>query len=396
MKKGTFLGILGKIVCLGIVTVAGLTQSEATSNEKSYGGVLRDAGYVAKVHRIDGPDFFGEEPEFEYAYKILRSRYGNDYLPVTLPEELRPIRDRIARYINKEPSRALTGAKRYESGPRGVSNGDGFRYWPSELPTKITRLSYCFGISPRVLTALIEKESQFIAEAQSSTGAVGFMQITNVAAVEVMEQLGYPNPYASYSKESAELYKDYISCYLGDEREWVDPWVKSPTTETKDGQLIVSAKCTEAFNNCKRGSKKLRTLKDPYDERFDKWLTGQLPNSSHDNGLIFGAILLKFHVGHYGYVTGVENFNGDSVKRSYRKKILGNAVKVSSHLVRYELFGQSYQIFHNQSEERLDALDTLARAAHLWSDVNEESDANIDEQLKSLELPGTRESAVDI
>lgn len=381
--------ILGKAICCWAATI--LVAGAPASAQ-----LLHETGYYADASRIDGPDFFGDEPEFEEAYKKLRSRYGNDYLPSELPEELWPIRDRIAKYIGSENHRAVHGNSRYESGYRGKDNGAGFRYWPSQLPTKITRLSYCFGLSPRVLTALIEKESNFIAEAQSHTGAVGFMQITNVAAVEVLEQLGYPNPYVAYNEEAARIYKEYISCYLGDDQEWVDPWKKSPTTRTEKNGYIVHPKCSEAFNNCKRGSKRLRTLADPYDERFDKWLTGRLKGSSHDNGLIFGAVLLKFHVGHYGFVTGVENYNGDTVKKSYRRKILGNAIKVNSTVVDYELFGQRYQIYHNGSEDRLQALSVLKRASQLWSEGREQSNSEIDQELKNLELPGTRSKEVDI
>lgn len=363
------------------------------TEELVQGGVLHQTGFFARVDKIDGPDYFGQEPEFRSAYEALKSRYGNDYLPANLPRELHPIRDRIYRYIMKDPDRGIHGKRSYESGYRGINNPPGFRYWPSQLPTKITRLSYCFGISPRILTALIKKESNFVANAESPTGAVGLMQITSVGGAEVLEMLGYPNPYISNNFDATDIFKEYINCYLGEDRPWVSPWTVSDNTVVGNNQPVVSPQCSTALTNCRRGAKGLRRLRGTSAVNFDKWITGQIPSGSQDYGLVIGAVLLKYHLGHSGVVKGLQNYNGDSVKVAYSRRIRSDADDVNMETLDFGIFGEMFRVVLDGTFSQLEAFDILEEATHVWEVENDRDDAVI-EYLRNHEVPGHRHPSV--
>ena len=350
-------------------------------------GLLHESGFFARVDKIDGPDYFGQEPVFRSAYETLKSRYGNDYLPANLPRELHPIRDRIYRYIMKDPDRGIHGKRSYQSGYRGINNPAGFRFWPSQLPTKITRLSYCFGISPRILTALIKKESNFVANAESPTGAVGLMQITAVGGAEVLELLGYPNPYITNNFDATDVFKEYISCYMGEDEPWVDPWRVSESTVVGNNQPVVSPECSTALTNCRRGSKGLRRLRGASATNFDKWITGQIPSGSQDYGLVIGAVLLKYHLGHSGVVKGLQNYNGDTVKVAYSRRIRSDADDVSMETVDFGIFGEIFRVVLDGTNSQLEAFDILEEATHVW-EVEGDRDEEVIEYLRRNEIPG--------
>ena len=55
----------------------------------------------------------------------------------------------------------------------------------------ILAVSSCFEIDPWILTSLIQKESSFVKQAVSPTGAVGLTQFTSIGIKEVNDQLGH-------------------------------------------------------------------------------------------------------------------------------------------------------------------------------------------------------------
>ena len=231
------------------------------------------------------------------------------------------------------------------------------------------------------------------------TGAVGFMQITNVAAVEVSEQLGFDNPYVPYSTAAAEVYKEYIDCFLKSDKTWIPPW--SGEVRYTNGRYIMYPECQESLNNCVRGSRRLRTLKSPYSQRVDEWLTGKIPGTSHDNGLIYGAVLLKYHLGHSGIVRGLQNYNGDpAVKRSYSSVIRNRALSVRARNVAYSIGNYDFKVpyVEGRDDGLLDALDIISSAVEDWSSINEneEEPVSILEELDHISLPGNNSRSVDI
>ncbi len=316
---------------LSVLFLTSLAHSQESYDANH--ALLHDAGFSVKPYKIDGPDYYGREKIFREAYDVLRGRYGNDYLPDELPLELLPVRAEIHKFIqDNNPGRIVGGlvnehlvvqkesdgsirSYSYEAGENGINNGEEFDFSIDGLPDKITRLSYCFGISPRILTAKISLESDFIGAAISATGAVGFSQLTSTGIVEVSEQLGFGdgNKSANHNPDGRKIYEEYIDCYLKDDQEWIDPW--SGEEMYRNGDFVAPFMHPDYWTTIKTSSVG-RSLDWPYSSRMDKWLSGRLENSSHDNGLIYGAILLKYFLGHYGVRSGVREYNGDDIVAS--------------------------------------------------------------------------------
>lgn len=104
------------------------------------------------------------------------------------------------------------------------------------LAREILYVSQCFDIDPIVYTGLIHTESHFNNSAQSSTGAVGFTQFTNIGLAEVHDQLGQRGKTGAIAS-TIEFWKTiFIGCI---DPEWVPLWKRTahlPTTEIKSYQ----------------------------------------------------------------------------------------------------------------------------------------------------------------
>lgn len=145
-----------------------------------------------------------------------------------LPDDFDPIIDEVYEYIQKNSNQykgpSESDPNGFYVGLNGVRNGKGFTFDKKELPTKIVRLAFCFGLDPIVYTGLLNQESKFSTNALSPTKASGFSQLTTIAIVEVSEQLGLLGPaYASDGAE--EALNQYINCYYkGYDKKWVNMW----------------------------------------------------------------------------------------------------------------------------------------------------------------------------
>lgn len=363
-------------LCIAVCSIL-LIAKEGTSFEVG-DAQLWNAGFSVNVQTIDEPDYWGDE-KVEGIYESLQHLW-NRPLPSRLPRELNDIRSKIHGYINRKPSRTIVGKNntRHRSGTSGVNNGAAFDYSLDGLPDKLTRLSFCFGLNPRVVVKWIEKESNFVGSAISYTGAYGFTQMTSIAAVEVSEQLGYGHGTGApgYADSSAvrKTLEGYIDCYMGENNQWVNPWVTSTRTVTAAGKPILHPTYKQGITRCPGGG---RCLKSPYSIRYDNWISGR-GYGSHDFGLVYGAILLKLLVGKYGYSKGLVRYNNDNnpcgkvkIKNCYSRTILrgARAFRVdyrNEDTMQFEIDGEIYFVKASKVEM---VLSEISFMKNLMSDV---------------------------
>lgn len=102
----------------------------------------------------------------------------------------------------------------------------------------ILKASICFQIDPWLLTALIQKESSFMKDAVSPTGAAGLTQFTTAGLKEVNDQLGF--------RGTQEAEKTAIEYFNGQLLEcmdpvWIDMWTKVGLPE-EDPKFYVEIK----------------------------------------------------------------------------------------------------------------------------------------------------------
>ncbi|MCB0414583.1 MAG: hypothetical protein KDD50_09625 [Bdellovibrionales bacterium] len=263
---------------------------------------LNKTGTIIDEESIDDPDFYLPNTKFG---RTVRSIYGaldsvrNKPLD-KLPWELEPIRDMVYDYIQKN-SETKDKRSEFYSGVNGQLNGQGFTFAKTDLPEKITKLSFCFGIDPFVFSGLIQQESKFSTHVVSDGKAVGFTQLTSAAFMEVNEQLGIldkASPYPFRGKGAKEVFENYISCYLGSNKQWVNVW-EDPTSKIPVG-------VTGYVNENIKDGRKWR-----YISRQKKWLA-----KDPDRYLIYGAIQFKLLLGRYSsYPTALARYNVSHAKK---------------------------------------------------------------------------------
>lgn len=220
-------------------------------------------------------------------YLPLRSQetsFGN------LPEEFDPLVLEIQKFI-LENSVQTDPKNQFYVGPNGERNGVGFRFNKNELPTKLVRLSFCFGIDPLMFTALVKQESKFSKNAVSNTYASGFTQQTSDAIAESSEQLGIIG--VNYqSPDSVEILNEYIKCYLGPNKKWSNMWPeeekKKDNKELNKEKVILSKHSVPAGAAAYRGRKLGAGRVWLYVSKSKDWL-----NEDPDRNLIYGAIYFK-------------------------------------------------------------------------------------------------------
>lgn len=268
---------------------------------------LTDVGFNIHSERIDDPDYYSADTKNGAKLKDIYIKHAGlrKQKFSKLPEDFNPIIARVAQYI---PTHSVLDNKnnQYYVGRNGELNGEEFNFSIDKLPTKIVRLAFCFGIDPSILTAIIHKESKFKREVESKTGAFGFMQLTSVAITEVSEQLGILGD-AYYGTGASEVLNQYIDCYMGTEKEWVNIW--------EDGTVPKGA---AAYANNKIGPG--RDWK--YITESKDWL-----NADPDRNLVYGAVLFKLYLGIEGnYPEALKKYNvshpqsyAPSVKKYYNQ-----------------------------------------------------------------------------
>lgn len=249
-----------------------------------------DVGYKIESSKIDDPDHYlssrpqGAEIKRLYdQYAVLRKKPLNH-----LPVDFEPILDRIEDYILQFSAQTDEESLFYV-GPMGEKNGEGFDFKRENLPSKLAKLSFCFGIDPLIFTGLVRQESHFYRYAKSTTGASGFTQLTNAAITEVSEQLGLLG--SDFHGDGApETFHSYIQCYLGTEKSWLNPW--------ESGAMATGA---QAYLKSFTGSgRKLTRIKE-----IKQWL-----NEDPDRNLIYGAIMFKVQLGRTGnYEVALKEYN---------------------------------------------------------------------------------------
>lgn len=97
-----------------------------------------------------------------------------------------------------------------------------------EIAQAIIEVSGCMEIDPWILTSLIQKESSFVRDAVSPTGAVGLTQFTSIGIKEVNDQLGIRG--SAGAPEDVTLYftEKIRGCI---DSSWIDLWNRVPATE---------------------------------------------------------------------------------------------------------------------------------------------------------------------
>ena len=230
--------------------------------------------------------------------KYIKQTYENYYELRTdersfekLPSEFEPLVSLVHTYVqaNSLQKSYANDKNQFYVGENGVNNGSGFTFDFDELPTKIVRLAFCFGLDPLIFTALIHQESMFSRNAKSDTGASGFTQLTSQAIAEVSEQLDILGR-AFRSEGSVEFLNQSISCYYGPHKKWVNMW--------EDGTI---PKGKEAYKKLFTGNGR----KWHYEAKSKAWL-----NHDPDRNLIYGAIYFK------------SLLNRKPIKRSYSRALL--------------------------------------------------------------------------
>lgn len=310
---------------------------------------LHKSGYRVHSSKIDDPDFYSSDAgigkEIKSIYKEIDHLRN---LPLgVVPGELDSVVDLVHKYI-LEDSEVKNVRSSFYSGPGGIYNGEGFTFNRDELPSKLVRLSFCFGFDPLVFTGLVKQESHFYRFAKSPTKASGFTQLTTIAIKEVNEQLGVYGP--GYHGEGApETFHRYIQCYLGEKKKWSNFWedpILSPEHKKIASYITIIPRKKEDRVKLNRA---LQIQKH--------WL-----NHDPDRNLIYGAILFKLYLGHFGgysmalrqynvshkdsYLSRVERFYS-KMEKIYREEQISEAPAGNSHKkvqeVYYALSNEKYR-----------------------------------------------------
>ena len=264
-------------------------------------------------------NFYGTSTEFGKVIKsaYLKNAHLKDAQPMfnNLPEDFEPIVDKVHDYVLDKSMQKINKRKWYSaefgeidmysfySGRNGLRNGEGFTFNRGELPTKIVRMSFCFGFDPMVYTGLLRQESMFSVNAESPTGAFGLSQLTSSAIAEVSEQLGVLGGLLQTPGLRAWLLHS-ISCYLGPNKKWVNIW---------EGSGIPYGK--KAYKNQFIGEGR----KWLYLSKTRKWF-----NEDEDRNLIYGAIYFKLMLSREDiggkYSLALESYNVGQAQ-VYKRKI---------------------------------------------------------------------------
>ena len=236
---------------------------------------LIDTGMGVHSTKIDDPDFYNHSTALGRRVKEVYKTYSPSEMALKseLPDDFAVFIDVAHQYILNR------------TGTDGRLNGDGFDFSREALPTKLIRLSFCFGIDPFQFVGLVDQESRFDGTARSPTKAFGFMQLTGVAVAEVSEQLGLLGPgYHGSSPVGAatvpEIWGSYISCYLGPNKQWRNLW---------DDEVVPKGK--SAYMNDSIGEGRQWKFVTRSTTWFDK---------DFDRNLIYGTIYFKLLLGAYG------------------------------------------------------------------------------------------------
>lgn len=261
-------------------------------------------GYRVAPSKIDDPDFYSAEKglgkeikELYESMKVLR-----DVRLDMMPPDFLPVVDVIHQHII-EGSEIANKKSSFYSGPNGFFNGDGYTFAKKDLPTKLVKISFCFGFDPLVFTALVKQESHFYRFAKSPTNATGFTQQTTYGIREVNDQLGARGPQ-HHGDNAPDILAKYIQCYLGPQKDWANFW--------EDEWMSPQHK---AYREYVRGSPKNTKTKKALSIQ-KKWL-----NADPDRNLIYGAALFKIYLGQFGsYAKALRQYNVSNAD-SYQKRI---------------------------------------------------------------------------
>jgi len=271
-----------------------------------------DVGWIVNQTQIDDPDYYLPATVTGKKIKKLYTNFADfiDNPQPELPKEFDSVIDVIHNFILTEEAQKGPGSK-YHVGPNGELNGPAFNFNRENLPTKIARLSFCFGFDPFVFTGLINQESRFLHNAQSDTGSSGFTQFTGVAIAEVSEQLGILGN-GFHGENAPKIFNEYINCYLaGSGKKWINIWEAGIVSHGK-----------EAYVNGYIGKKRFwREV-----SKSKNWL-----NEDPDRNLIYGAVLLKLYLGKFGnYAKALTEYNV-SHKHIYAGKVNGFYNEIIPH-----------------------------------------------------------------
>lgn len=123
-------------------------------------------------------------------------------MPASTPNGFLPLVQDISNFILAQEKERASSAEQ----KNGIKN------WA--LAVRIVRLAFCFGTDPRGVAAQIQVESSFDRTRVSSTGAVGFTQMTSAAIDEVNDQLGNRGINGT-RLENVPYFEQAIRCYMG-------------------------------------------------------------------------------------------------------------------------------------------------------------------------------------
>ncbi|MCB0350651.1 MAG: hypothetical protein KDD38_05670 [Bdellovibrionales bacterium] len=251
---------------------------------------LTDVGYRVDPSRIDDPDFYLSTTNTGANIRGIYEQFSQlRAAPLDrLPPDFEPIVEIIYQHIQSRSEQKNVKSQFYV-GENGEQNGEEFNFSRENLPTKIAKLSFCFGFDPLVFTGLLSQESHFSRKARSQTGAFGFTQLTGAAIAEVSEQLGLLGE-RYHGKGAPEIFNQYVQCYLGPQKEWSNMWEEG---------VIPPGKAAYVGNKVGSG----RQWK--FVTQSKKWL-----DQDPDRNLIYGAILFKLYLGHFGsYPKALDQYN---------------------------------------------------------------------------------------
>lgn len=107
-----------------------------------------------------------------------------------------------------------------------------------EIANQIILVANCFLIDPWLLASLVQKESSYIRDAVSITGASGLTQFTNIGFKEVHDQLGMRGKLGA-TEGSIQYFNETLSTCV--DQNWVHLWNKINLPE-EDINFYVEAK----------------------------------------------------------------------------------------------------------------------------------------------------------
>ena len=107
-----------------------------------------------------------------------------------------------------------------------------------DIAFNILKASSCFKVDPWMLTAMIQKESSFMKDAISPTGAAGLTQFTTAGLKEVNDQLGLRGTQEGEKAAIEYFNRQLVECM---DPKWVDLWTKIGLPE-EDPKFYVELK----------------------------------------------------------------------------------------------------------------------------------------------------------